>query len=107
MKYEGWKIGSRIQKIRKEKNLTIEKLSEEVGMSSSHISQIEQGGRKMSVDLLFRLMAVLQVDANTLLAVPKFNGVNVSIDEQLLGLPEAQQQYFKNTFLQMIREFPM
>lgn len=108
MKYEGWKIGPRIQKLRKEKNMTAEDLSAELGVSTSHISQIEQGCRKMSVDLLYKLMDVLGVDANTLLAVPECcgTGVDVSIDEELYELPPAQQKYFKHIFLQMIRKLP-
>ena len=109
MKYEGWKIGPRIKRLRKERNLTAEELSIELGVSTSHISQIEQGCRKMSVDLLYRLMEVLGVDANTLLAVSECSclGVEISVDEKLAELPKAQQVYFKNIFLQMIRKLPI
>ena len=109
MKYEGWKIGPRIQKLRKDKNMTAEELSAELGVSTSHINQIEQGGRKMSVDLMYRMMDVLNVDANTLLAIPECAsvGADISIDEELYELPKEQQRYFKNIFLQMIRQFPL
>lgn len=109
MQYEGWKVGSRIKRLRKERNMTAEVLSMELGVSTSHISQIEQGGRKMSVDLLYRLMEVLEVDANTLLAVSECHGMSleVSIDEQLYDLPKEQQKYLKQIFLQMIRKLPM
>lgn len=108
MKYEGWKIGPRIQRLRKERNMTAEELGVELGVSTSHISQIEQGCRKMSVDLLYRLMEVLSVDANTLLAVSECAcvGVEVSVDEELAELPKEQQVYFKSIFLQMIRKLP-
>ena len=108
MKYEGWKIGPRIQKLRKERKLTAEELSAQLGVSTSHINQIEQGGRKMSVDLLYRFMDVLGVDANTLLAIPEAaaTGADVSIDEELYELPKEQQRYFKNIFLQMIQKYP-
>lgn len=108
MKYEGWRVGPRIQRIRKERNLTAEELSEELGISASHISQIEQGSRKMSVDLLYKLMDALQVDANTLLGVLEYPCVesDVSIDEEIMELPKAQQKYFKSIFIQMIRKIP-
>lgn len=108
MKYEGWKIGPRIQRLRKERNMTAEELGVELGVSTSHISQIEQGCRKMSVDLLYRLMEVLSVDANTLLAVSECAcvGVEVSVDEELAELPKEQQVYFQSIFLQMIRKLP-
>ena len=96
-------------KLRKERNMTVEDLSAELGVSTSHINQIEQGCRKMSVDLLYKLMDVLNVDANTLLAVPEMLnvGFNISIDEELYELPQEQQKYLKNLFLQMIRKFPV
>ena len=109
MKYEGWKIGPRIKRLRKERNMTAEDLGLELGVSTSHISQIEQGCRKMSVDLLYRLMEVLSVDANTLLAVSECGnvGVEISVDEELSELPKEQQVYFKSIFLQMIRKLPV
>ena len=49
------------------------------------------------------------MDANTLLAVPEMLnvGFNISIDEELYELPQEQQKYLKNLFLQMIRKFPV
>lgn len=34
LKYEGWNVGSTIRRLRKEKNMTIEELSEAVGKMS-------------------------------------------------------------------------
>lgn len=109
MEYEGWKIGPRIQKFRKEKNMTAEDFGTKLGVSTSHIRQIEQGCRKMSLDLLYRLMDVLDVDANTLLAIPESDSteLDVSIDEELCELPEEQQRYLRSIFLQMIWKIPM
>lgn len=108
MKYEGWKIGPRIKRLRKAQNMTAENLGVKLGVSTSHINQIEQGCRKMSVDLLYRLMEVLNVDANTLLAVSECGnaGVEISVDEELKELPEKQQVYLKQIFIQMIQRFP-
>ena len=109
MKYEGWKIGPRIQRLRKKQNMTAEDLGIKLGVSTSHSRQIEQGCRKMSGDLLLRLMEVLNVDATALLAVPECGceGLEASVDEELSELPEEQQMYFKGIFLQMIRKFPV
>ena len=60
----------------------------------------------MSINLMYRLMDVLEVDANTLLAIPECSIRNVTIDDKLLGLPKDQQRYFENIFLQMIQKFP-
>lgn len=58
---------------------------------------------------MYRMMDVLNVDANTLLAIPGCALVktDVSIDEELYELPKEQQRYFKNIFLQMIRKIPI
>ena len=41
MKYEGWNVGSIIRQLRRDKNMTIDELSEAVGKSVSHITQVE------------------------------------------------------------------
>lgn len=106
MKYEGWKIGPRIQSLRKMKGMTAEALSAELGASVSHVSQIEQGNRKMSIDLLYKMMDVLEVDANTFLGISKVEGSFVSIDEELMNMPIEEQNYLRDVFVQMIRKFP-
>ena len=66
MRYEGWKAGKEIRLLRKQKGLTLEELSFRLGMSPSHINQLELGNRKMSIDLLYKLMDEFEVDANTI-----------------------------------------
>ena len=70
MEYQGWKVGQEIRKLRNKKKMTIEELSFKLGMSTSHINQLELGSRKMSIDLLYKIMSELDTDANTVLAVP-------------------------------------
>ena len=48
MKYEGWNVGSIIRQLRRDKNMTIDELSEAVGKSVSHITQVEEGTRRIS-----------------------------------------------------------
>lgn len=106
MKYEGWKVGERIRKLRQDRNMTSEEFCSRLGVSISHVRQIEQGERKMSINLMYRLMDVLEVDANTLLAIPECSSRNVSIDDELFELPKEQKRYFESIFLQMIQKFP-
>lgn len=56
MKYEGWNVGSIIRQLRRDKNMTIDELSEAVGKSVSHITQVEEGTRRISIDLLYALV---------------------------------------------------
>lgn len=69
VKYEGWNVGSIIRQLRRDKNMTIDELSEAVGKSVSHITQVEEGTRRISIDLLYALVTELDTDANTILAI--------------------------------------
>ena len=100
MKYEGWNVGSIIRQLRRDKNMTIDELSEAVGKSVSHITQVEEGTRRISIDLLYAL-----VTANTILAIQNKQG-NISVDEELRKLSPEMRTYFSQQFVQMIKEIP-
>jgi transcriptional regulator with XRE-family HTH domain len=102
-------VGPNLQALRKEKNMTAAELSDKLGVSTSHVSQIEQGCRRMSMDLLYKYMEVLAADANTVLdialVVEKKEPKN-SIDKALAALPEAKRRYLTALFIQMIQTLP-
>mgnify|MGYP003319352528 CR=1 FL=1 len=56
------RIGQRIQNHRKEKGLSQEQLSEQIGISLSFLGHIERGTRKASVETLARICKSLDVD---------------------------------------------
>lgn len=68
VKYNGFKVGQEIRRLRNNKHLSILEMSGHINTSASNLNQIELGSRKMSIDMLYRLMD--ELDANTLLAVP-------------------------------------
>ena len=117
MQYEGWKVGSAIRELRLTNDMTLEQVSEAVDKSTSHINQIELGSRKMSIDLLYELMSLFDVDANSILGIEdnKYPGVitgagmdnEVSVDKVLDELKPEIRQYFKSVFIQMIRDYPV
>lgn len=104
--YDGLQIGQVIKNLRKEKGLSLEDLSDEVGKSESHMKQVEVGNRRMSLDLLLSLVSVLGVDANCILCISN-NQNEVSIDKQLAAMPEEQRTYFTKVFQNMIAEYPV
>lgn len=107
MEYQGWNAGQTIRKLRKEKNMTIENLSEAVGKSVSHITQLEEGSRKMSIDLLYALISVLGTDANTILAIPTVKETEeTSIDAELKKLDLVMREYLREEFMHMISQSP-
>jgi transcriptional regulator with XRE-family HTH domain len=62
-------IGIKIAKYRKQKGLSQEELANEVGVSYSYITQIEAPNvvKKMSLEVLFDIASVLNIDVKDLL----------------------------------------
>lgn len=65
MDYE--KLGMRVRNARKENGYTQIKLAEMTGYSVQHISHVETGNTKLSVELLVSLSNVLNVSIDSLL----------------------------------------
>lgn len=80
-------IGSAIKKARKEKKLTMQDLSQQVGLSQSAISMIENGLRQPSIQTLKKFSIALDVDFTSLIQeVPETNHINDSIPSNKLLL---------------------
>ena len=71
------KIGMRIRAARKKRKLTQEEVAEACGCSNNHISAVESGGNKPSLDLLIRLSIVLESN----------------LDDFLMDNPSVHPQY--------------
>ncbi len=67
MKYDPFEVGGLIQNIRKDKKYTQSYMAEQLDISVGHYSKLEEGSHGISLDLLFKIMTILEVDANTLL----------------------------------------
>lgn len=110
MRYEGWRVGSVIQNLRKDKNMTAAQLSELVGVSVSHQGQVEQGAHRMSMDLLYKYADILETDANTILGLREKEEVReldgISIDAMLSHVSSKKRKYLQEMFVQMIEKIP-
>jgi len=62
-----YEIGQRIRKIRKANNLSQEQLAEAVGISATHMSHIETGNTKLSLQVLVTIASTLSVQTDELL----------------------------------------
>lgn len=60
-------IGTRVRDLRRRRGLTIEKLSEELNYSHSHMSKAERGVHSYSVDLLIDLAEYFNVSLDFLI----------------------------------------
>jgi len=59
-------MGKAIKKARLDKNLTQEKLAELVGITPMHVKQLESERRNPSVDVLYKLVSVLDLSLDKL-----------------------------------------
>lgn len=73
-------VGQRIKKVRKEKNLTQEKLAENLEVSTVYISQVENGKTKLNLEMLVRIADLLGTDPGYFLT-----GVSCGSQDYLLS----------------------
>jgi transcriptional regulator with XRE-family HTH domain len=55
-------VGSRLRKLRKERNLTQAELARQIGIQQSDLSRMEQGEYRVSLDNLFKILAVFDLE---------------------------------------------
>ena len=60
-KKQDYRLGRKIQRIKKEKDLTQEKLAEKIGVSTTWIGYIETGYRKPNLKLVYKITRALNV----------------------------------------------
>ena len=76
-------FGSRLRKLRKERNLTQEQLASLIGVKNSVISFYEVGERLPSPDVLRKLALALHVSTDYLLGIERGESLDLGgLDEQ-------------------------
>ena len=69
-----YEIGQRIRKFRKAYNLYQEQLAEKIGISTTHMSHIETGNTKLSLQVFVDIANALSVQTDELLYdIPQIN----------------------------------
>jgi transcriptional regulator with XRE-family HTH domain len=63
-------LGRRIRRIRQEKSLTLKQIEAKVGVSATHISEIERGKTSPTIGALERISAALEVPPSHLIDIP-------------------------------------
>ena len=76
-----YKIGQRIRKIRKAHGMSQEELAERVEISTTHMSHIETGNTKLSLQVLVDIAAALEVRTDDLLDISTTATTSTSLDE--------------------------
>lgn len=62
-------IGARIRAVRKERGMTQEQLAEAAGIGPTHVSHVENGTTKLSVQALIAIINALECSADELLCI--------------------------------------
>lgn len=94
-KYE---IGLRLRQIRKERNMTQEKLSEALGISQKHYSEVERGITGLSIKNFIQISEIMNVSLDYILkgTLPKntfpTQKINVQINELFYESSEFTQK---------------
>ena len=102
MKYDGNVVGPRLRELRKSRKMTLDEVSEKTGLSISTLTQLEQGGRRMSLPGLYAFMEVYSCDANTLLSIPQ-NELDRELDLQLNRLSFDKREKCKRLLVQLLQ----
>ena len=59
---EAASVGSRLRKLRRQRSLTQSELARQIGIQQSDLSRMEKGEYRVSLDNLFKILAVFDVD---------------------------------------------
>lgn len=70
-------IAPRLRRIRQKKNVTLDELAAETGISKSTLSRLESGQRKPSLELLLPIVAALAVPLDEIVTAPRIEDPRV------------------------------
>lgn len=88
-------IGENIRRFRREKDLKAEQIFDQIGVSQSTYSKIENNRCKIDIDVLSKIALVLDVDVVQLLSIKKkpspyndFNTLIKTLEDKIVVLKE-------------------
>jgi transcriptional regulator with XRE-family HTH domain len=69
----GYRFGRNVRNARRSLGISQEELARRCGIHPTHISKVERGGSVPGVEVMFKIIGVLGVDANAICAGIAFN----------------------------------
>lgn len=94
-----WKIGRRIRDFREKKHYTVEKFSEQVGISTKYLYEIENGKVRFSTEILYKIAHALGVSADVLFAEEEMT-LETSILSEIMGkFTTEEKSYIKKAIM--------
>jgi transcriptional regulator with XRE-family HTH domain len=107
-------IGSRLRRLRKERNLTQAELARQIGIQQSDLSRMEKGEYRVSLDNLFKILAVFDLQISEFFAEKSRQPSHAQLplsqrDMQILHLlrelgPEARDEVLEYLEFKVRRE---
>ncbi len=94
-------LGSKIKSIRKERNLTQDKLAELVGCNTSHISNIENNYTKVSLNILLTIANVLETSIDFLLC-EQYENSSSALETEIIRVLRETDVEKKQLFLKIL-----
>jgi transcriptional regulator with XRE-family HTH domain len=76
------RVGSRLQRVRKERGVTLHDLAERTGISTSTLSRLENGQRRPSLELLLPLAQAYRVPLDDLVGAPEVGDPRIRLKAQ-------------------------
>jgi transcriptional regulator with XRE-family HTH domain len=76
------RVGSRLQRLRKERGVTLRDLAESTGISTSTLSRLENGQRRPSLELLLPLAQAYRVPLDDLVGAPEVGDPRIRLKPQ-------------------------
>lgn len=89
---ENIRVGGLLQAARKSKGITQDELAKKIGMAKNHISAIERGAHKASIDTLLGYCKILEYTPNEILGYGKERSIQPDLRMLLLDMSEEQQE---------------
>ena len=97
-------IGTRIRKYRKLKNISQEELAEKIDISTTHMSHIETGSTKLSLQVLVDIAQILEVSTDALI-FEKTSKLKIQKIETILSDCNENEIAFITKIVEISKEF--
>ena len=97
-------IGTRIRKYRKLKNISQEELAEKIDISTTHMSHIETGSTKLSLQVLVDIAQILEVSTDALI-FDKTSKLKIQKIETILSDCNENEIAFITKIVETSKEF--
>ncbi|HEL2592018.1 TPA: helix-turn-helix transcriptional regulator [Streptococcus suis] len=95
-------IGTRVRQIRKEKNLSQQRLSEKAEVGIDYISNLETKGSNIKVDTLEKIISALEIEVSDFFQVVD-STTNYNVLNELNKLPIKKREELEEIILLMIK----